>query len=241
MNHATKNATNVLLLDWSPASWTMAVMSARGELPRPEYVFVLNTGFEPLNTIRFATEHTRWLREQGLSVYTTLPQKLPDLGKLPAHTNEGQLPNSCASSWKLLPFRRYIRWLTERRQLVNLWVGLTIGSRAGYLPNEWWIRYSYPLLEEKRMDATSCINWLNKNGLDIPPTDSRCIVCPYRATFNLTAVDRERLTALDDELGLMYPERYIHRSKRRIAGVDLRSEEEKGQSTYLTELLGGTQ
>jgi hypothetical protein len=60
----------VISLGWGVQSWTLAAMSALGELPRVDAVVHSDTGHERAATYSFADQWTPWLEAHGIKVVT---------------------------------------------------------------------------------------------------------------------------------------------------------------------------
>ncbi len=109
----------VLSLGWGVQSWTLAAMSALGELPPLDMAIHSDTTWESHHTYEFAHQWTPWLETHGVKVvivsdrvqaarvagqYTDIPAFT-----LSADGKRGQLRRQCTSRWKIQPIRRFIR------------------------------------------------------------------------------------------------------------------------------------
>ena len=111
----------VLSLGWGVQSWTIAAMSALGELPQLDVVIHADTRWEHQATYAFAKQWTPWLEDHGIKVVTVGDRKqtakvLSGKTDIPAFTinydkggRNGQLRRQCTQRWKLQPIRRFIR------------------------------------------------------------------------------------------------------------------------------------
>lgn len=61
----------VISLGWGVQSWTLAAMSALGDLPKVDFAIHSDTTWERQMTYRFAQQWTPWLEERGVKVVTT--------------------------------------------------------------------------------------------------------------------------------------------------------------------------
>ena len=68
-------ALTVLSLGWGVQSWTLAAMSALGELPPVDYAIHADTTHEGEGTYTHAAKWTPWLEARGVKVRTS-----PDAG-----------------------------------------------------------------------------------------------------------------------------------------------------------------
>ena len=68
----------VISLGWGVQSWTLAAMSALGELPKVDYAIHADTGHERSETYAHAAKWTPWLEDRGLKVVTVQANR-PDV------------------------------------------------------------------------------------------------------------------------------------------------------------------
>jgi len=184
----------IISLGWGVQSWTLAAMTALGELPPVDAVVHADTSWERAATYQFAAKWTAWLESNGVRVVTLSPPPRAnritnnhEFVQIPAFTNgTGQLKRQCTNHWKIKPIRRFVsaelkrRGMTKTPGAVEMWLGITT--------DEWWrmkhsnvqyIKNVYPLLD-KRMSRNDCISWLLSHDLPVPPKSS-CTFCPYHS------------------------------------------------------------
>lgn len=186
----------VISLGWGVQSWTLAAMSALGELPPVDFAIHSDTTWEREETYKFAKQWTAWLEERGVKVLTVrdewaAKQIIDDTSRTysPLYTlNQkgagGQLRRSCTQRWKIAPMRRYISTVLADRKIakdqgaVEQWIGIT--------SDEWYrakdsdvdfVKNVFPLLD-KGMSRSNCLTWLASKGLP-SPGKSACVFCPY--------------------------------------------------------------
>jgi len=185
----------VLSLGWGVQSWTLAAMSALGELEPVDFAVHADTTWERKQTYEFAQRWTPWLEQHGVKVVTvqdeaqahkvsTSNTDIPAFTVDIANDVQGQLRRQCTGRWKITPMRRLIAAELQRRELdktpgiVEQWLGIS--------EDEWhrakdsdvrYINHRYPLLE-KGMRRGDCVTWLERNGLEVPGK-SACVFCPY--------------------------------------------------------------
>ena len=191
--YTAENPLKVLSLGWGVQSWTLAAMSALGELPTVDYVIHADTTHEAEGTYSHAAKWAPWLEEHGIPVVTVTGKRMEpvDTSKdipavlVPAYTlyqqqDKGQLRRQCTNEWKIKPIRRFIREKVGRLTpgCVESWQGISLdewqrmrSSDVGYITN------LYPLVD-RRITRAHCITWLEQHGLDVPPK-SACTFCPY--------------------------------------------------------------
>lgn len=244
-------------LGWGVQSFTLAVMSALGELPQVNAAIHADTTHERSDTYSFARKWTPWLEERGIEVITVrdkAPQVTTDRpgGKIiiPAFTatpskSGGQLRRQCTQKWKVAPVRR---WLQDHRdkQPVEMWLGISLDeamrmkpSGVKYITNRW------PLVE-KRMSRHGCKLWLEGHGLEIPPK-SACVFCPYhnQATWRELQIngngDWQKAIEIDEAIRKVRPpyDLFIHPTRIPLDEVDLRTLQDKGQMELWNEECTG--
>lgn len=180
----------VISLGWGTQSFTLAAMSALGELEKVDVVIHADTTHEASWTYSIAEKYTKWLEERGVKVVTVKPstKKLGAFDQyngvfIPAYTTDGlskgQLRRQCTNDWKIAPIRRWLQ-ANRNKEQVEMWLGITLDevhrmntSGVKYIENK------YPLID-MRMTRHDCLLWLQKNGLDIP-RKSACTFCPYHS------------------------------------------------------------
>lgn len=197
----------VLSLGWGVQSWTIAAMTALGELPPLDYAVHAST-FDGKATRKFAAEHTPWLRERGVNVVevrlapedlveAVVPPQWSDSVMIPAFTRsiegaDGQMKRQCTSLWKIRATRQF-----ARSKVTSIRVG-AIEQVMGISLDEWqrmrdsdvqYIVNTYPLVEA-RVKRADCILWLQRNGLPVPPK-SACVFCPFHTAKQWKAMKRE--------------------------------------------------
>jgi hypothetical protein len=211
----------ILALGWGLQSWTLAAMSALGELPRLDFAIHADTTHEMTATYQFAAQWTPWLECRGIRVVTVSDKQqaakvTTEKTDIPAfvlkvideHGGEhpsvssagdrvkGQLRRQCTSRWKIQPIRRYIR--TELGRM-----GLSI--RDGVV--EQWFGIT---LDEIQRAKDSDVRYIShrfpllerrfrridcvswlKNNHLPIPKKSSCTFCPYHNLRAWQALKRE--------------------------------------------------
>lgn len=231
----------VISLGWGVQSFTLAAMSALGELGPVDAAIHADTEYESSGTYSFAEKWTGWLEDHGVKVVTVQDTKdklLHSDGSvmIPAFTfgskGDGQLRRQCTGRWKIQPMRR---WLQSNRsgQPVEQWIGISLDeqhraktSEVKYVTNRW------PLLEIN-MTRQDCKHWLEDHGLEIPPKSS-CVFCPYHnqaAWQGLSPSDLSKAIAYDRIIRDRRPPYplFVHPARIPLSEVDLRTAKERGQ------------
>lgn len=178
--------TIAISLGWGVQSWTLAAMSALGELPRVDVAIHADTTHERSSTYAFAAEWMPWLEAHGVRVVTVVNEARRGTEvvingnetPLPAYSGTGMIRRQCTNGWKIQPIRRYLQ-AHRNGQPVELWLGITT--------DEWhrakdadvkYITHRYPLLE-LGMSRADCLAWLTGHGLPSPGKSS-CTFCPFQ-------------------------------------------------------------
>lgn len=136
----------VLSLGWGIQSWTLAAMSALGELPKIDFAIHSDTTWEHTYTYEFASVWGPWLEDHGIKYVCVSDEgqaaKVDTSGifisafsrdesnvidnhggvSLPAHTTtgtktNGQLRRQCTQRWKIQPMRKWLSGELARRSL----------------------------------------------------------------------------------------------------------------------------
>lgn len=185
----------VLSLGWGVQSWTLAAMTALGELPPLDYAIHADTGHEMSGTYAHARKCAPWLEERGVKVVTVHPTRNDVVREdwsasvlIPAFSSEvgdgrGQVKRQCTHDWKIMPIRRFIRSVlgdSIRPGSVELIQGISFDEWDRMRTSDvQYITNVYPLVD-KRIKRADCILWLERHGLDVPPK-SACTFCPYHS------------------------------------------------------------
>lgn len=147
----------------------------------------------------------------------------------------------CTQEYKLKPIRRKVRELLDGKTPAGgceMWIGISTDevirakpSTVRYIVNRW------PLIE-KRLSRQDCLQWLERNGYPTPPKSS-CIGCPFHSDRQWRELrdgspaewdDAVMIDAAIREQSGFKGKQFMHRSMKPLAEVDLRTDEEVGQS-----------
>lgn len=238
----------ILSLGWGVQSFTLAAMSALGDIEHVDFAIHADTNHESALTYAFRGRWTKWLESMGVSVVVVMAthEKKNIIDKwggmqLPAFTasakGEGQIRRQCTYEWKIRPMRQ---WMQANRdgQPIEQWIGISTDeslrirpSGVKYITNRW------PLIE-MNMSRRDCINYLENNGLEVP-TKSACVFCPYHtaAEWRVTKEilqDWQEAIRVDAFIRHARPPQdlFIHPSRKPLMLVDLRTQEQKGQMRF---------
>lgn len=180
----------------------------------------------------------------------------PFFTETPGGEFEGHLRRACTVDYKVRPILRKLRELLgvgkgERvprgSVLINQYIGISLDEvqRMKEAP-EPWIKHHWPLVE-KRMSRHDCLRWMEKNGYPRPPR-SACVGCPYHGNDEWRSLRDNRpeewQDAVEFDRGIREGIRgtknrlYLHRSLKPLDDVDLSTDVERGQLTFLDECDG---
>ena len=241
----------ILSLGWGVQSFTLAAMSALGELEPIDAAIHADTTHDSVLTYAFAEKWTSWLEDRGVNVITVKADDTDYIDRkynhtqIPAFNNSGGMgKRQCTTHWKIVPVRRMIRQLSGGKP-VEQWIGISLdeiqrANRSGvqYVTNR------FPLVE-KRITRSACVEWLEKNGLEVPPK-SACVFCPYHGLNNwrqTKAVDEDWQEAVrvDEEIRHVSNNgitNYLCSARVPLTDLDLSTPEERGQINWIDECSG---
>jgi hypothetical protein len=247
----------ILSLGWGVQSFTLAAMVALGELEPVDYAVHADTTHERSDTYAFAERWTPWLEERGVKVVTvkqTNENKIALVDKwvgikLPAFTINGEkigrINRQCTFAWKIHPLRK---WTQENRNKkpVEMWIGISLDEFQRMRQSDVkYITNVYPLVD-RRMTRWACVQWLQSNGLELPPK-SACVFCPYHDTASWRELkesgngDWHKAVEVDNLIRGVRPpyDLFLHRSCKPLEEVDLSTPEDHGQLRLWDEECSG--
>lgn len=238
----------ILSLGWGTQSFTLAAMSALGEIDPVDFAINADTTHERTATYEFAKRWTPWLEERGLKVVTVQPKqaRVLDLSTtnvmsipIPAFTlsgnGNGQVQRQCTGDWKIAPMRRYIQSV-RAGQPVEQWIGFSLDefqrmktSNVKYITNRW------PLIE-RRMTRFDCQKWLERHELEIPPR-SACVFCPFHSRAEWRDIrdnapeDWAKAVEVDNAIRKARPpyDLFVNVQRKPLAECDLDNQVDHGQ------------
>lgn len=193
----------VISLGAGVQSSTMYLMACAGELrPTPDVAIFADTQAEPswvyqqldyLDSLRAIPIHRVTAGDLGQAVELVPASTGQRFASVPfwvkTDDGRGMGKRHCTHDYKLEPIQREIRRLLglakgERaagRYRVEEWVGISVDEAHRAKPSRTpWIETRWPLLFDKPMRRSDCLEWLKANGHPIPKK-SACYFCPYRS------------------------------------------------------------
>lgn len=245
-----------LSLGWGVQSFTMAAMSALGELPRVDVAIHADTTHERQATYEFAERWTPWLEEHGIRVVTVKPKHSDPVDNgygwpdEPFYTinldrTNGQTKRQCTSQWKIAPIRRCLQSV-RHSQPVEQWIGISTDEALRMKESDVkYITHRWPLIE-KRMSRNDCVAWLKDHKLEVPPKSS-CIFCPYhdskawREMWKENSADWRKAVEVDNQIRKARPpcDLFVHPARKPLTEIDLRNDEDRGQLRLWDEECSG--
>ncbi len=237
---ASEARLRCLSMGWGVQSFTLAALSALGDLPKLDLAIHADAGYEREHTYRFAAEWGPWLEDRGIVVVTPKVDAQPwnehggvvipayvasDTGKI------GQMKRQCTYHWKLIPVRQVIhealrdRGLPMQTDIVDLWIGISTDEVHRAKDSEVaFVKHRFPLLE-LGMSRTDCKRWLKAHGLSEPGRSS-CTFCPlqsrggWREMARAGGSDWRQAMVIDTALRDKVPGgAYVHPSGRPLADL----------------------
>lgn len=217
---------NILSLGAGIQTTTLALMAARGEIPRPDFAIFADTGWETVETY----QHLDWLEAQlNYKLVRVANGNIKDtiatgqFDPIPWFTTTGIGQRQCTNQYKLKPIRRYIRQAlgSARKAQASVWLGITIDEAHRVKPaREGYISHRWPLIE-LGMSRADCHAKLARWGIRAPK--SACCGCPYLADrewlHRRTGPDWAETVAISHKLA--DTGQYMHRSRKPIDQIDL--------------------
>jgi len=174
---------------------------------------------------------------------------------------KSMLRRQCTGDYKLKPIHQKVRELLgyEKGQRYNKNDHVTMIMGISYdeifrmkMNIHKYITNNYPLVD-KRMRRYDCLNWLEKNNYPKPPR-SACTFCPYHSNAEWREIKKNKeewqeVLDMDKKIrdqekfknsqsGAVVDKLYLHRDCIPMDEVDLRTDEERGQMSFLDECDG---
>ena len=160
----------------------------------------------------------------------------------------------CTSEFKIGPIKKKVRelfGLKPRQRAKDIKCIQSIGISLDEIQRmnvsrDKWIEFEYPLVD-LRMRRGDCLEWMMAHGYEEPPR-SACVYCPYhddRMWRKIKDTDPDgwaeavRIDKLiRDGVGGTKSKLYLHNSLKPLEEVDLSTDVDRGQMTFLDECSG---
>ena len=169
--------------------------------------------------------------------------------------SEGMLRRKCTHEFKIKPIEVKTRELLGVAPGRRVPKGAMVISMQGISLDEiqrmresprHWSTFTYPLVD-MRMTRHDCKLWMERNGYPEPPR-SACVYCPYHSNTEWRHIRdndpegwKEAIrvdTLIRSGISGTTAKLYVHQSLKPLAEVDLRTDEDFGQMTFLGECDG---
>lgn len=256
----------ILSLGAGVQSTTLALMSARGDLPAVDFAIFADTGWEPEGVYR----HLAWLETQLPFPVLRASRPGVDLGEhaIAIATSDvtrtasppwftegprGMLPRQCSKEFKVRVIGQKVREILglkrgergPKGKVVEQWIGISLDEMQRMKSAEQpFVENHFPLIEA-RMTRRDCLAWMQERQYPRPPKSS-CIFCPYRGDDQWRDMrdnapdDWQKAVAFDEAIrpGFygMGGEAYVHRQRVPLGEVDLSTAADHGQFDMFEEL-----
>lgn len=217
--HGRARVGTILSLGGGVQSSVLALMSARGDLPRVDCAVFADTRWEPAPLYA----HLDWLEAEIAASPHPFPVHRVNAGNLRAdvmrlRTNSKGKPYSpipshvegrgirkrqCTTQYKIRPIERLLRRLYQPRagaEYVAQWMGISLDEihRVKQTPTK-WIRSVWPLVDA-RITRASCLGWFERRYPGRELAKSACIGCPYHSRAYWRALRRRHPDQFADAL-----------------------------------------
>lgn len=246
----------IISLGWGVQSFTMAVMSALGDLEKVDVAIHADTGYEACWTYRFSYLWKDWLEQHGIVVVLVegSHEKMNVCDKwggvqVPAYMSDGidtgQIRRQCTHEWKIKPMRQWLQ-KNRNREPVEQWIGISLDEAQRMKESDVkYITNRYPLIEN-RMTRNDCINYLNDHKIEVPGRSS-CYFCPYHSRHEWREIKRssngdwEKAVAIDEQIRKARPpyDLFVCVQRKPLPECDFDSLEDKGQYRLWDEECSG--
>jgi hypothetical protein len=224
---------NVLSCGGGVQSTAMIAMVYKGELPKPDLVLMVDTGYEKHGTLDYArrvlipacnkvgvdfktlnTPDNKLFNESGMIVIPAF-KKTED-------GNIQRLYTMCSGTWKVALMRQYLRSIGVKR--AKSWIGIsTDESQRQKQSNLDWISNHYPLID-MNFSRYQCLFLIRSLGWP-DPARSSCIMCPlqhddeYELMKSEYPEDYQRIVEMDNEIEKKNNNIFLHKSMTRMRDI----------------------
>lgn len=232
----SKEEKKVLSYGGGVDSTVIALLIIQGKIERPDYIVMVDTGYEKASTWQYINEIVQpKLQAIGLPITiihtndyssNTLIDK-NGMIVIPAHRkNEdgtiSKMRTWCNSGWKSKVVNRWMR--DKGIGKVEQWIGFSAEEERRKLKsNAKWITFRYPLIE-LGLDRNDCIYQLGQAGWPLAPHTS-CYFCPQQSKRQWIDMARHepsefgRAIEIERLLQQQNPNVYLHSSCVNIGNV----------------------
>lgn len=231
--HRRANAAGPRPIAWACGggvdSTAIAVLIWKGELPPPDYAWIVDVGYEPRTTWDYVERVLQpKLAERGVTLHVikTSDYTQNDLISggfvtIPAYRKPGpgadisKLHTHCSSGWKA---RVAERWLRDQGVIaIEQWLGIAADEERRARPSRVaWIKMRYPLVE-RGMTRADCAHLIGSERWPLPERTS-CYLCPQRSVGDWRRLaarnpgDFAKAVEAERQIQETHPDVYLHQS-----------------------------
>jgi 3'-phosphoadenosine 5'-phosphosulfate sulfotransferase (PAPS reductase)/FAD synthetase len=231
-------------------SSAIAALIILGELPRPDFVVIADTGREMPSTWAYLDEHvapalaaiglpvnrvkaSEYGNAWGQDIFATNGDLL-----IPAYSSIGnsKLSNFCTKAWKIEVVNR---WLSKEhgitRRMYRKWIGFSLDEKRRILSMMAGKEYKtglirFPLVHDYPMNRDRAKAIISRVGWPEPPR-SRCWCCPNQSDKEWAEVMADdalaaQAVAMDEAIRERDKDAFLHSSIRPLAGADLSAQDD---------------
>jgi predicted nucleic acid-binding Zn ribbon protein len=174
-------------------STAIAALIYTGKLPKPDYAWIVDTGWEKTSTMDYVNDILiPKLSEVGVTLHIIKSVDYSDNSifdpagctRLPAYCQEnnkiGKLRVRCSGTWK---DRAAQRWLHSRGvKHCQTWIGISFDERRRCRNSRLkWYQFAYPLVN-MLMLREDCIDYVARLGWP-KPEHTACLICPNQTDY----------------------------------------------------------
>ena len=261
-----KKALVVLSLGVGVQSTTMALMAAKGDLPKVDCAIFADPGYESKSTMLYLDYLTAILpypvyrvqkgniKDDMLAAKgTTNFVVAPFYNQHTITGKKGMIRRQCTSEYKILVIKKKIRELCNvgfnkrfpKDKYVEQWIGISTDEISRMKPsNDKYILNKHPLID-LNMSRQDCVTWLNKNGFPLPEK-SACIVCPFHNDAYWHFMKTERKDEFEEAVNFdkrirtgskkIKDKIYLHRSCKPLDEIEFNKKEDDSQLDMFSHL-----
>lgn len=252
---------HILSLGAGVQSSAMALMAKHGEItPMPVAAIFSDVGAEPKSVYDYLDwlegelpfPVYRVMEKEGLLVDINKGISGGRCSNPPFYTKspegkKGILMRTCTADFKIRPINRKTKEIAgwkgrkPKEPIITTWIGISKDEIQRMKESrESWIQHRFPLVDMD-MRRDQCLKWIKDKGYPLPPR-SACWFCPYHSNKEWRRLRDEepeefaKAIELDKQIrdGVYKVENqlFLHPKRVPLDEVDLRSAEEKGQTSF---------
>jgi hypothetical protein len=205
MKYINEKPIDVISFGGGVQTVAMVAMCAYGDLPKPDFTIMGDTGWERKGTYEYMKWFIPWAKERGINILIEKKGNLRDdifaegkrcagmplfidTGEFEANgkPTRGIIGRKCTKEYKIevvyKTLRESLGYKTGERMKhkVRTWIGISLDeSHRMRISDVAWREFHYPFID-MRIRRGGIIEYLKDKGLPVPPK-SACIGCPFRS------------------------------------------------------------